>query len=341
MKQIFLFDFLSHQREPRRRMFGGPYPTYMLGIVAGLFSSVLQAQTLQTRNYTTGCKEATSHSGSAKPSEVKAGEVKVVAPGSRFELSAYGFEMGFHCSEDHGTFAWREFKGDFDVVVRVDSLFTENGKHHTRGGIMVRKLPIDGNQIFVNVAVASNYTEPHYADLRHFAARLKPSGKLYSGNSFQYHVHPESTLFPQNNTARFPRNFPNEWLRLKRSGDRVYGYFSRDGVTWLTHRRWNPAFQEGPDNSYQLDLGETVALGLYQEGSPERNPSLKSTGRYTVVSGLFPELQVSLSRAVAPSLHKARLGESRTWSLSKGIPSLWVCRTCVNGRRMALSRNAF
>lgn len=276
------------------------------------FATYANAQTAlpEIRKYTTGC------GGEKKP-----GEMVEVKPKEIYRLHGYGFEMGFHCGQDNGTFAFLEHVGDFDVVVQVESLYTADGKHHTRAGIMARKLPATNEDIFVNIGVASNYTDNHFADLRHFAIRLEKGGNLFN-KKYQYHAavedHPD-----HHSRMPLPRQFPKEWLRLKREGNRFFGYYAYgddlkgDNIAWRTHRRFDKAYQEGPDNSFQIDLGSKVALGLFVEGSPEHDPNAKSTAVIKVLKGLFPGVT-----SIAPESNSAKKSALNRKSLQPPMHAL-------------------
>jgi hypothetical protein len=239
------------------------------GGAAGSTGTPLPFERLTSVSYTNGCGNK----------QVQAGTTTQIAAGQSFDLTAYGLEMGFHCDIDHGHFAYIELAGDFDFIARIDAVATEDGEHHARAGLMARKLPADADDMFVNVTVASNYTATHFADLRNFAVRLSERAKL--PGLFYYHVDQrEPPDGDHHKRIPYPREFPNEWLRLKRTGNRYMAWYGYDGVTWTEHRRHDPDAPQAPEVAWTVDLGETIALGLSLEASPEHSFTTEATARF-------------------------------------------------------------
>jgi hypothetical protein len=242
---------------------------------------MIRFENYKSVSYTNGCGGVNVPAGST--SEMEAGKV--------FELTAYGKEMGFHCDIDHGHFAYIELAGDFDLIVQVESASTADGVHHCRAGLMARKLPAGAGDMFVGVAVASNYSADHFADQRHFAARMHERAKL--PGAFYYHADPmEAPNRDFHHRVPWDRMFPNEWLRLRRVGNEYMAWFSQDGgVTWIEHRRHDDDAPQGPGTSWTVDLGQTVALGFSLEASPEHSFNTKATARFRIIQflkGPFP-----------------------------------------------------
>jgi hypothetical protein len=228
-------------------------------------------QQLTSVSYTNGCGNNPAQAGTT--TEVETGA---------YDLSAYGLEMGFHCDIDHGHFAYLQVTGDFDFVARVDAVATEDGVHHARAGLMARKLPAGPADMFVNVTVASNYTATHFADLRNFAVRMSEYARL--PGAFYYHVDQrEPPDGDHHKRIPIPREFPNEWLRLKRTGNVYMAWYGTDGVTWTEHRRHDDEAPQAPEVAWTVDLGETVALGLSLEASPEHSFTTRATARFRSV----------------------------------------------------------
>jgi hypothetical protein len=176
-------------------------------------------QNLKSISYTTGCGNQVTQPGTTTE----------VQPGLAYDLSGYGLEMGFHCDIDHGHFGYVEVTGDFDFVARVDAVATEDGVHHARAGLMARKLPAGSGDMFVNVTVSSNYTATHFADLRNFAVRMSERAKL--PGAFYYHVDQrEPPDGDHHKRIPYPREFPNEWLRLRRIGNTYMAWYGYDGM---------------------------------------------------------------------------------------------------------------
>jgi hypothetical protein len=224
-------------------------------------------QDLKSVSYTNGCGNKPTNPGTTTE----------VTPGRAYDLSAYGLEMGFHCDIDHGHFAYIEIEGDFEIVAQLEALATQDGVHHSRAGLMARKLPAAADDMFVSVTVTSNYTADHFADLRNWAVRMEKRAKL-PGNFF-YHVAQEDAE-DHHSPLPFPRKFPNEWLRLQRIGNKYMAWYGDDGLTWREHRRFSDEFPQGPGTSWTVDLGQKVALGLSLEASPEHSWTTRANARF-------------------------------------------------------------
>ncbi len=139
-------------------------------------------------------------------------------------------------TSDEFRFAHQKQTGDFDVVVRVQSLTAPH--LYSRAGIMAREnLSPDSRHVFFLVFPDNR---PRHANTSayEFQYREKQSGESKG-------VYP-----PQDTPPPFPVNFPQAWLRLKREGNEFTGFESADGKTWKKY------------GSYSLDLPATVFLGL-------------------------------------------------------------------------------
>ncbi len=117
-------------------------------------------------------------------------------------VTAVGSDIGGVA--DQFGFNYQLLTGDFDMSVRLASLSDPNP--FAKAGLMARESMAPGSQ-FV-------------------AAFATPA---MNGDSFMWRS-------PTGNTASsagsFPPNFPNGWLRLKRTGNVFTGYASYDGQTW-------------------------------------------------------------------------------------------------------------
>lgn len=154
--------------------------------------------------------------------------------------------------KDEFTFVYLEQTGDFDMVVRIESLTAPN--LYTKAGIMAREtLTGESRHIYFQV----------FPDNR-------PRNKNNGGYEFQYRettngdmkaVYPAVAV----GDPEFPVNYPNVWLRLKRSGSQFSGYYSADGKTWKLYTNFN------------LGLPLKVYLGL---AVTSHNISEKATGMF-------------------------------------------------------------
>ncbi|MCF7668950.1 MAG: lamin tail domain-containing protein, partial [Verrucomicrobia bacterium] len=101
-------------------------------------------------------------------------------------------------------FSCEQLTGDFDIKVRVKSLDPSNP--WAMAGLMARE-DLDGNSAF-------------------FSAMATP-GISGAFSEFRRQKGAESQR-----TGSFPVNYPNTWLRVKRSGDKFFGYAGFDGLSW-------------------------------------------------------------------------------------------------------------
>ena len=109
-------------------------------------------------------------------------------------------------SSDRFQFAWEKRTGNFDIQVRIADLGVLDP--FTRAGLMVR------TDVTTNAAFAGVF-----------------AGSAQVGASFLSRA---STGAATISSGRFPVNFPQSWLRLRRSGTTLTGFASLDGVGWYT-----------------------------------------------------------------------------------------------------------
>ena len=139
--------------------------------------------------------------------------------------------------KDEFGFSYLEQTGDFDFAARIESL---SAPHlYTKAGLMAREELTDNSRhIFFQVFPNNN-------------ARNKNNG----GYEFQYRQAKAAemkAIYPSkvDGAPEFPVNYPNTWIRLKRTGNDFTGYYSADGKAWKVF------------TTYKMDLSEKVFLGL-------------------------------------------------------------------------------
>ncbi len=125
-----------------------------------------------------------------------------VPVGNGYNISGGGAAIGG--ASDQFQFSYQAQSGNFDVQVRLDLLSLADA--WTEAGLMAREDLTDGG--------------------RFVAALATPS---ISGAFFKFR---EKTNGTASITGQFPANYPNTWLRLKRSGNILVGYASFDGRSW-------------------------------------------------------------------------------------------------------------
>jgi hypothetical protein len=129
-----------------------------------------------------------------------AGSVVPVSGGS----DVTGGGQGLGGSADEAQFAYQLAGGDFDVRVRVQGFAAS--QIWAEAGIIARE-SLDADSRF-----AGTFTTPGLAG-SFFQARTNTHGLATAAGSY-------------------PASFPNTWLRLQRTGDRLSGYTGRDGISW-------------------------------------------------------------------------------------------------------------
>jgi hypothetical protein len=139
--------------------------------------------------------------------------------------------------KDEFRFSYLEQTGDFDIVTRIESLSTPH--LYTKAGLMAREdLSDNSRHIFFQVFPNNN-----------------PRNKNNGGYEFHYRKEKGGEMkavYPSKSegTPEFPVNYPNTWIRLKRSGNNFTGFYSLDGLTWKTF------------TAFSMELSEKVYLGL-------------------------------------------------------------------------------
>ena len=113
-----------------------------------------------------------------------------------------GTDIGGKSDQFH--FFYQTFSNDFDVSVRIESL--ANSDVWAKAGLLARET-LDANSAGVTVLASPTLSGCF------FETRSVAGGALTLKGSF-------------------PVNFPQNWLRLQRTGDVFNGYASLDGQTW-------------------------------------------------------------------------------------------------------------
>lgn len=154
-------------------------------------------------------------------------------------ISASAFNLSGGAGDISGTtdrfqYAWEKRSGNFDVQVRVADLGILDP--FSRAGLMVR------SDITANAA---------------FAAVFSSSAQV--GSSFASRA---SAGAVPTSAGRFPVNYPQSWLRLRRAGNVFTGYASLDGIGWY------------PLGTATVTVPTTVYLGLALSSGSTTDPSV-------------------------------------------------------------------
>jgi hypothetical protein len=131
---------------------------------------------------------------------------------------------------DGENFAYTLVTGDFDMIVRVkDTTHTSN---YSKSGLQVRE-SLDADSRNWNIV-----DDPDSSD--------GIAGSENDGNgasAIEINCRPATAASSQgwaNGYNGEPPQYPNAWLRLKRVGQDIYGFYSNDGVNWLIRGHDNP-----------------------------------------------------------------------------------------------------
>ena len=134
---------------------------------------------------------------------------------------------------DQGHFAHQQRTGDFDVQTRVESL--TRADLYTKAGLMARESLAAGSRHVFALVFPSNEARNNNTGGYEFQSRATTGG----GSVAIYPAAPQPAV-----------NYPNTWLRFKRSGDTFTAYSSADGLTWREFA------------STTLDLPDTIYFGF-------------------------------------------------------------------------------
>lgn len=129
----------------------------------------------------------------------------VAVPGG-FDVTGAGTDIGG--VSDQFQFAYQTRSGDFDFQVKVIGLGVTDP--YARGGLMARET-LNANARFAAV-FASSLQMGCFFEARDTVGAAASSAAPFGG---------------------MPVNYPETWLRLRRSGTTLTGYASLDGLTWV------------------------------------------------------------------------------------------------------------
>ena len=131
---------------------------------------------------------------------------------------------------DGENFAYTLANGDFDMVVRVkDTVHTSN---YSKSGLQVRE-SLDSDSRNWNIV-----NDPNSSD-----GIAGTEGDGNGANAVEVNCRPATAAASQgwaNGYYGEGPQYPNAWVRLKRVGQDIYGFYSNDGVNWLLRGHDNP-----------------------------------------------------------------------------------------------------
>lgn len=205
---------------------------------------------------------------------MEAGTAYSTAPGS-LTLHAGGRDVWFN--DDSFLFAPVEKTGDFDVRVQVSEFGPATAFSHAKALLMVR--------------------ETLEAESRHISVTVYPGMKNWT--AFRREFTAGDSSVPMGNwRVNWPEgtDFPNVWLRLRRSGDMFTTYGSPDGDVWT--QVGDPYMPEEPyPATVQLGMGAT-SMGDEAPGSPMVDATFQNFGSFGVPGSVITFVQQPAAASV-------------------------------------------
>jgi autotransporter-associated beta strand protein len=136
------------------------------------------------------------------------------AYGTNQQIKVYSDGVDIFGTQDEFQFVYKNIEGDFDFSVRLESFLISDPA--AKAGIMAREI--------------SDPNGPRFDD-RHFLSAAFTPDPTRNNNFVQYRDEfSASAVAPA--APRPPAYFPNNWLRLKRTGAVFQGYSGPDGLNW-------------------------------------------------------------------------------------------------------------
>jgi hypothetical protein len=140
-------------------------------------------------------------------------------------------------TRDEFRFAYFEHSGDFDLAARIESLTAAN--LYTKAGLMAREnLTGSCRHIFFQV-FPTNEARHNNNGGYEFQYRSLNGGEMYA-------IYPPAA----EGKPEFPVNYPNTWIRLKRTENEFTGFYSTDGLNWKVY------------TTFKMEISKKIFLGL-------------------------------------------------------------------------------
>ncbi|MFO1514220.1 MAG: autotransporter-associated beta strand repeat-containing protein [Verrucomicrobiota bacterium] len=141
------------------------------------------------------------------------------AYGTNHQIKVYSDGVDIFGTQDEFQFVYKNIEGDFDFSVRLESLLITDPA--AKAGIMAREITDPSGVRF---------------DDRHFHSAAFTTDVTRNNNFVQYRDENPNIVAGAVTTApaapRPPAFYPNNWLRLKRTGAVFQGYSGPDGLNW-------------------------------------------------------------------------------------------------------------
>lgn len=166
-------------------------------------------------------------------------------------------------NSDNGYYAYFEVTGDFDYVVKVESLVGNSGDGGwSKAELMARQDDGSGFGPQGGDPHISNMTTRPSSD----TANGAPAGVNYRGPQWRA-IRDNASSWTSPNPG-FPPNMPDNWMRMERIGSVFYMYTSNDGKTWSMYNPYDP---QGWDTAGSWPPGtDSANVSVFQEAWPAK-----------------------------------------------------------------------
>ena len=163
------------------------------------------------------------------------GDAQIVTDG--VDIKAGGEDIWMNSDQFH--FVYKQIEGDFDFVARLESL--ERSHLYAKAGLMARENLTSGSRNVMFLAFPGNDKRNNNRGGYEFQYRLekgKESKAIYPSLT-------DSVV-----QASFPVNYPNVWMRLKRTEAKFSAYTSADGINWVQY------------TEFTMEMPKKIYLGM-------------------------------------------------------------------------------
>lgn len=185
------------------------------------------------------------------PGEMKVAGDKITVVGGGSDI--WGSSDNFH-------YAYFRVTGDFDYVMKVESLVGNSGDGGWSKVELMARLDDGSGMPQGGDPHISNMTTRPSSD----TANGAPAGVNYRGPQWRA-LRDDQTTWTAPNPA-FPPNMPNNWVRLERVGNVFYMYTSNDGAAWSMYNPYSP---QGWDTAGSWPPGtDNPAVAFFTEAWP-------------------------------------------------------------------------
>ena len=208
--------------------------------------------------------------------DILPGTTHELIPGISYDITGYGDEFGLHNRACQGRFVYKEVYNDFDISAQVVNLSNDyNGR--CRAHLMARK-SLNARDLYASTSVVKKESRlglfEWNDDSFYFQWRLKEGGAIWDPHAGipGYFGYAWDETYAQ-------RNWPNVWLRLRRTDNKFSSYWSTDGENWN---------QIG--NEIEINMDSKAYVGMALDANPEADPNIsKASVKWNNISLVKPQ----------------------------------------------------